>query len=130
MKLPPSPSPSRPFPGLRLLLLEDNYLVGMSMKRMLERLGCHVVGPFAAIADAEHALDRQTVDGGVLDINVIGGTSAPIAESLRDRGSPFFFVTGYQSPAHLPPELATARRLHKPIDERILQRTIAELFLS
>lgn len=112
--------------GLRILLVEDNFLVGTSMKLMLEELGCVVVGPAPSIEQGTSLATNQRLDGAVLDINIIGGTSAPIAEVLLNKGCPFFFVTGYGSPKNLPEGLSRHRRLSKPVDETLLWEALLQ----
>ncbi len=115
-----------PLAGMRILVVEDNYLVALSLQQHLEDLGCTVVGPVPSLAEGMASVDAGDLDGAILDINIIGGTSAPIAHKLRDRQCPFFFITGYTSPRLLPDELTDCRRLMKPIDEDLLERTIRQ----
>ncbi len=106
----------------RVLLVEDDYLVGLSMRSILEQLGCEVVGPVASLSKALRMVEDDLPDAAVLDINILGGTSVPIAERLRDHERPFIFVSGYQSPRHMLPEmLQKVQRLAKPVDERSLR---------
>lgn len=124
-----SPETTSGLAGRNILLVEDNFLVGMSIRKMLEEMGCHVVGPIASIGEAERAASETAVDAGVLDINIIGGTTAGVAERLNKRGTPFIFVTGYGSPRSLPESLKGRQRLNKPVDERglgdALRRAVA-----
>lgn len=116
--------------GRSVLLVEDDYLVGLSIKSMLERIGCRVHGPVASVAQAKELIEQTqlNVDVGVLDINIAGGTSVPIAEMLQALHRPFVFVSGYQSPSHLlPPMLRQACRLTKPIDEQSLARALSDV---
>lgn len=112
----------------RVLLVEDDFLVGLSIKAMLERLGFEVVGPVASLSNAVETINNESVDAAVLDINIVGGTSVPIAERLRALARPFFFVTGYQSPTHLlPQELQGVRLLNKPVDERSIAAALKDV---
>jgi len=111
----------------RVLLVEDDFLVGLGIKSILERLGYEVVGPVASIEQALVTLENEHVDAAVLDINIIGGTSVPVAQVLQVKDRPFIFVTGYQSPSHLLPDtLKTVQRLSKPVDERALSKAMRE----
>ena len=110
--------------GLRVLVIEDNFLAAMSMKSILERLCCEVVGPVATVEDGERAVGQESVDVGILDVNLFGGTSAAIAEALRDHHRPVVFVTGYSSPAMLPPSFANAPTLKKPVDDQSVRRAL------
>lgn len=111
--------------GRRVLLVEDDFLVGLSLKLMLERMGCEVVGPYATAEEAILRIDTEGVDLAVLDINIVGGTSTPVATRLVETKRPFVFVTGYQSPRSLLPDwLHERRRLEKPVDEGSLRRCL------
>lgn len=82
--------------GQRILLVEDNFYISEDMAVQLEAGGATVVGPVASV-DAAIALIEQAVpiDGAVLDINLQGVMSWPIADALLQRGVPFVFATGY-----------------------------------
>ena len=112
-------------PQRRILLVEDDFLVGLSIKTILERIGCEVLGPIPSVTKALDALQQEEIDAAVLDINIIGGTSVPVAERLQEQHRPFVFVTGYQSPNHLLPQmLREVTRLNKPVDERSLSAAL------
>ena len=112
------------FKGFRVLLVEDNFLVAMSIKSMLERFGCSVIGPIAGLSEGLEMALREEIGGAVLDINIAGGDSGAIAEALRERNLPFFFITGLASPGSLSPAFKSVTKLDKPIDEQILEETM------
>ena len=58
--------------------------------------------------------------------NVTGGSERPVAEALRNRHTPFVFITGYASPDLDPEMLHYAKRLLKPIDAMTLEKVLAE----
>lgn len=113
---------------LKVLLVEDNFFVALDMQRMLEDIGCKVVGPAASLEEGLALLSAEAIQGAILDINIIGGTSAAIAEELIRRDTPFFFVTGYASPSTLPPTLKSRPRLNKPVDDRALRAAVQRSF--
>ncbi len=106
--------------GLRVLLVEDSFLAAASIAHMLEDMGCQVVGPFGNVTDAMGIVDAGGCDAGVLDVNLGDETSERLAAGLLSRGVPFFFVTGYMSPALSNPKYASYRRVHKPLTEVVL----------
>lgn len=114
--------------GVHILLVEDNFLVGTSIKLMLEELGCEVTGPTPSLERAMELALEKSFHGALLDINIIGGTSAPIAELLQSKGCPIIFVTGYGSPMHLSAQLMKVRRLNKPVDVDILRDVLIHDF--
>jgi len=122
---------SSPFQERRILVVEDNFVLAESMRFSLEELGCTVVGPAPTAARALELLAHGPVDAAVLDIDLRGKSSAPVAEELARRGTPFVFLTGYESAALLPPTFHSWTRLSKPVDPEELVRTLgAELARS
>ncbi len=115
---------ARPLESKRVLLVEDNFLVGLSIKRQLEELGCDVTGPIASVEDAIETVNEVLHDAAVLDINIKGGSSEDVARKLKDRSTPFCFISGYQSPSMLETEFQSAPRLSKPVEERSLREAL------
>jgi CheY-like chemotaxis protein len=85
-----------PFSGRRVLVIEDEMMVAMLLKDLLAYLGFTVVGSAARV---EHALTlieaAGALDAAVLDINLNGQMSYPVADALVARKVPFLFATGY-----------------------------------
>src|SRR5258708_30497507 len=94
----PAEAPDRPRSLVRkhLLMVEDEFLVGMMAKRTLERLGARVSGPYVRLADGCAAARSEHFDGALLDFHPAGELAEPLAGLLITRGGPFAFVTGYQ----------------------------------
>lgn len=84
--------------GCRILIVEDEYLVAQDLAIDLRRMGAEVIGPVGNVTDAL-ALIRATprLDAAILDINLHGQMSYPIAALLQEAGTPFLFATGYDS---------------------------------
>ncbi len=83
------------FEGVRVLVVEDEMLVAMNLEDMLVDMGAVVIGPAMRIDFALELAESEEIDIAVLDINLHGGRSYPVAEVLRRRGVPFLFATGY-----------------------------------
>jgi CheY-like chemotaxis protein len=81
--------------GLRLLLVEDEPIIAMTAEDMLDILGCEVVTTAATLVEALAAAGRGGFQAAVLDINLGGSSSFPVAEMLRSASIPFIFTTGY-----------------------------------
>lgn len=114
--------------GMRILLVEDNFLVAEVIRDMLEASGCVIVGPAARLADGVRLASRETLDGAVLDVNLNGERCYPIARALRDRGVPYLFLTGYDDDSDVAPsELRPARHLSKPVLEAHLVEALLEI---
>jgi CheY-like chemotaxis protein len=82
-------------PPLRVLLVEDEIMVAMLVQSLLEELGCEVLGPVGRVDRALEVVGRGGFDLAILDINVNGRDSYPVARALADRRVPFIFSTGY-----------------------------------
>jgi DNA-binding NtrC family response regulator len=81
--------------GRRVLVVEDEVMVSWALEDMLAELGCEVVGPAAWVDQALAIVDAETIDLAVLDVNLNGKKSFPVADALIARGVPFVFSTGY-----------------------------------
>ncbi|MFL6548784.1 MAG: response regulator [Povalibacter sp.] len=81
--------------GKRVLVVEDDYLIGAMVADMLESASAIVVGPARTRGDAFLLSRTEGLDAAVLDVNLRGEGSEVVAEELRRRHIPFLFATGY-----------------------------------
>jgi CheY-like chemotaxis protein len=83
--------------GLKVLVVEDEALVSMLLEDMLGDLGCEIVGPIMRLKEALAAAEdpAQAMDIAILDVNLAGERSFPVAEALERRGCLFVLATGY-----------------------------------
>ena len=79
----------------RILVVEDEMLVLMSIETMLEDLGCTTIESSATVAGALALLENASFDAAILDVNLDGERSYPVADALIAAGIPFVFSTGY-----------------------------------
>ena len=84
-----------PLSGRRVFVVEDEMIVAWLLEDMLAELGCVVIGPVAKVNQALAMVEANAIDVAVLDVNLNGETSYPIADALIARGVPLVFVTGY-----------------------------------
>jgi len=110
--------------GINVLLVEDDYYLATDEKAALEGAGARVIGPCRDADEASGLAVREIIDCAVVDINLGNGPSFAFARSMRAQGVPFVFVTGYDQ-AIIPPDLAGAERLEKPIRDRDLIAAVA-----
>ncbi len=113
-------------PPRRALLVEDEALVGMMLADLLADLGFTVVGPFTRVSDALAATREEAIDVAVLDLNLRGEMSYPVADALASRDIPFVFVTGYGRD-RIDRRYAEAQVLQKPIQRHELQAVFAKV---
>lgn len=115
--------------GLRILVVEDEYMVAQLVTLMLEDLGCIVIGPFPDAASGVAAIKNNIIDGAVLDANLGGGrTSAPVAEALQAASLPFVVATGYGALALSDKVLDRAPRVTKPFNVGEFEATAMAAF--
>jgi CheY-like chemotaxis protein len=114
------------FSDRRILLVEDEMLVAWLLEDMLTELGCAIVGPASSVNQALAMIDAEEIDAAVLDVNLNGQMSYPIADTLAVRGVPFLFSTGYDKDTLLD-GYGTFPVLQKPFHRSILSETLAKL---
>jgi DNA-binding NtrC family response regulator len=115
-----------PLSGRRVLVVEDEMIVAWLLEDMLADLGYAVVGPASRLNQALALLDTEAIEAAVLDVNLNGQKSFPIADALAARGVPFAFSTGYHKES-LPNSYQDFPALQKPFDRSELADTLAKL---
>lgn len=126
-----TPAPARangklPALGRRILLVEDEAMVGMFMYDLLEDMGMEPTKPFTRLADAMAEVMRTDFDGAILDINLNGELVYPLADMLVARDVPLVFVTGYASES-LDARFAGKPVLQKPVMAESLKPYLASV---
>lgn len=113
--------------GRRIFIAEDNALVMMSLEGLVEDMGWELVGPAESLEEATRIADECDADVALLDVNLNGERSFPVAERLVTRGVPVVFATGYDRQLDLPPALGKAKIVQKPFRLDALEQTLREL---
>jgi CheY-like chemotaxis protein len=105
--------------GRRILVVEDEYLIAEVLTQMLEDAGATVLGPIGWRDEALAFIrgDGSAFDVAVLDVNLHGQSSYPIADALIERGIDFVFTTGYGTDA-LNEAYRGYPRCTKPFDQQ------------
>jgi len=99
--------------SVRVLVVEDQFLIGLDVSEQLAEAGFEIVGPAPSVAKALRLVADPGCDVAVLDVNLGSDTSEPIARKLRASGKPFVLLTGY-STDNLRPWFHDATILTKP----------------
>lgn len=83
--------------GLQVLVVEDESVIAMLIEDMLMDLGHHVVATSGSMSKASKLVSDSSADLAILDVNLNGEETYPLAASLAERKIPFIFATGYGS---------------------------------
>ena len=121
---PPGPEapPRRP----RVLVVEDEMLIGMLLEDMLAEMGHEVVAVVPRVNEALATVQQEVFDVAILDVHLGGQSAFPVAEALIDRGIPFVFATGYGERG-LPEKYRGRPILQKPFAKDDLERILKSL---
>ncbi len=112
--------------GIRILVVEDEFLLAMDIESAIREAGGLVVGPVVTLKDAVATAEREELNAAVLDLNLRGEMSYPVAEVLRSRRIPFLFATGYTE-NRLPQPFQCRPCLRKPFTWGALTAAIERL---
>jgi DNA-binding response OmpR family regulator len=106
--------------GLRVLIVEDNFLLASGLKVVLERFGARVLGPVANVDAALELVEaEQAIDGALLDVKLGDELVFPVADALRSRGIRYAFLTGFDS-THIPSGYRDDTIFTKTVDPEVL----------
>jgi DNA-binding response OmpR family regulator len=87
--------PRPEFAGVRVLVVEDQWLVANALKLLLEAEGMAVSGPAATTADACRLARDRKLDLAVVDINLKGEKTYALIDQLRDQSVRIVVASGY-----------------------------------
>ena len=110
----------------RVFIVEDEFMLVMLLEELLPTLGYAVAGSAASVEQALTGLEAGEIDLAVVDVNLAGNESFPVADALRERGIPFLFTTGYGQQG-LPERFADAPVLAKPYRRHDIEAALAQL---
>ena len=109
------------------MVVDDEILLGMELEYVLSEVGYRIVGPTTNIEQSLDLIATQQLDGAVLDLNLRGMQSGPIADRLSELDIPFLFLSGHTRDA-LPQVHRDRPLVTKPFMERRLLEALRALF--
>ncbi len=112
--------------SVRVLIVEDESMIAMLTEDLLADMGYDVVPPVATVPAALDVLAAEQIGMALLDVNLGGTMSFPVADALQRSGIPFLFVTGYGR-AGVPEQYHAVPVLKKPFRRRDLQAALSGL---
>jgi CheY-like chemotaxis protein len=117
---------SSPLRDRRILVVEDEYLIAMSLQDALENAGSIVVGPVPSVDKAIKTIELDPhIDAAVVDVNLGGVLAYAVADMLIARKIPFVFTSGYEDNV-LPNRYAQVKNCPKPYLFRAMEEALVE----
>lgn len=110
---------------LKVMLVEDDALIAMEMEDRLREFGCQVIGTAASLATARELAAAHMPEFALLDANLNGQSSVPLAMELVRDGVEVAFCTGYEDIQGLPEVLKSLPKLSKPVADDDLRRVLS-----
>lgn len=115
----------------RILIVEDEPLIALTLAEMAEAVGYEALGPVARETDAVAEAGRLQPDAILMDVRLAdGGSGLVAAERIRAfSDTPIIFCTAYAEEADLRRAVVAlrARLIQKPVVPRLLEKALAEV---
>jgi DNA-binding response OmpR family regulator len=111
---------------MRILLVEDEAMIAILVEDMAADFGGELVATADRLDDAVAQASEGDFDLAVLDLNLAGTFTFPVADILRPRGIPFVFATGYGT-SGLDPGYEDEVTLQKPFVANELEKVIRKI---
>lgn len=108
----------------RILLVEDDVLIGMMLVDMFDALGLPEPAQATTKDEALALIASESIVGALVDINLGEEKGWPVADALAERGIPFAFTSGGGDV--IPPEHAHHRLVTKPFRLNDIEAAIDE----
>jgi CheY-like chemotaxis protein len=113
--------------NLSVLIVEDEVLVALDAEAQLIEAGARVTRTAHSLEEAKRCIATSSFDVAVLDVNLNGTPSYPIAELLANRGVSFIFASGYRDLDGLPERWRDVPLINKPYAASELTAAIAQV---
>jgi CheY-like chemotaxis protein len=114
-----------PLTGLRVLVVEDEALVGLLVEDFLQGFGCKIVGIAGSSIEAFGLIRSEAVDVAVIDLKLNGEMAYPLANALKAADVPFVFATGLPA-GQIDGGYSQVPVVGKPFDEGELRGALLE----
>ena len=109
-------------PPRRVLLVERDMIVGMSVAEDLTELGFVVSGPFDSLDEVEPVLDGASPDLAIVDVGLRDGTGIATARAVKNRGIPLVLFSSGNRQHYVDGEFQDVPWIEKPAStEQVLR---------
>lgn len=100
--------------NLRVLVAEDELIVGLDLCDTVAEAGYLVEGPFDDLSSAMLAFQKNRPDVAILDVQLGDGIVYPLAEQMMAENVPVIFHSGQLTPEEVALRYPDAQALSKP----------------
>jgi DNA-binding NtrC family response regulator len=100
-----------------ILIVDDEAIIALDLAMMVEDRGAVVMGPAGSVRQAEELVEREAVDGAILDVDLRDHDVFPLADRLAAQRTPFVFHTGRSDRATLRARYGDVPIVDKPGSE-------------
>jgi CheY-like chemotaxis protein len=112
-----------PLTTVRVLLVEDEIMIRMMVADMVEELGHAVAAEAGDVGSAAELAQTGLFDLAILDVNLNGTVSFPVADIIVKRHIPLIFASGYALDNY-PAAFGSTPKLQKPFQIETLAKAI------
>lgn len=120
-------SPVSALRGTRILIAEDEILIGLVLREAFSDAGANVVGPCTTLAAALKAAQDEPLSAAVLDVRLGRTSTEEVAARLAERGIPMLFYTGQPLSEEMRAKAPGALVVMKPVRQTALLDKVARL---
>jgi CheY-like chemotaxis protein len=113
---------------LHVLVVEDEAIIAMLIEDTILDIGCGSVEVAPSIDRALELISIRKPDFAILDLNLHGNRSYPVADALQVEGRPFVFLSGYGAKG-LDGDYKDAPVLQKPFQQVDLENALKRAVL-
>ncbi|WJI36802.1 MULTISPECIES: response regulator [Mesorhizobium] len=111
--------------GLRILVLEDEFLIAMDVEQLCRDHGAGEVVIARDLTEVDGRKVATQFDAAIVDL-MLGGTSTlEFAAGLRETGVPFVFASGYSDADEIKATFPGVRLVTKPYSGEDLVEAVA-----
>ena len=99
---------------LRVLVAEDEFIIGCDLCHTVEEAGYIVEGPFEDLSSTMLAFQKNKPDIAILDVQLEDGIVYPLAEQMMAEDIPVIFHSGNYTPDEVAERFPRSHALAKP----------------
>ena len=115
----------------RVLIVEDEAAIAASLADEVHAASGETVGPVGSVSAALQIIEKEKVDGAVLDIRLEDGDATPVALSLMTRRVPFVILSGVNVPTSIATMKPDVPVFRKPVPlSHVVRGLVKELLRS